>query len=108
MDLEESRLARNASAKALFVILGMLGGLLAGAIRAQVGRVDELTAILLVARGGFIGSVFGVGVAIATATVAGRRSLASIKGLMGVVVVAALLFSCVIGLLLDLAAQGIL
>jgi len=102
-----SRLTRNASAMALFPILGMMGGILLGAIRVWVLRADELAAVSYVVQGGFVGSVLGAMVAVGTAALE-RRSLTSLKRLMGFIVIVAVLLWAVITLLRDLAANGTL
>jgi len=107
MENSGSRLTRNASAFALFPILGMLGGLLLGAIRVWILRADEFAAIGYVVQGGFVGSVFGAVVAVGVAALE-RRSLTSLKKLMGFIVVVAVLLWAVITLLRDLAANGTL
>jgi len=92
---------------ALFPILGMMGGILLGAIRVWVLRADELAAVSYVVQGGFVGSVLGAMVAVGTAALE-RRSLTSLKRLMGFIVIVAVLLWAVITLLRDLAANGTL
>jgi len=103
----ESRLTRNASAMALFPILGMLGGLLLGAIRVWILRPDELRALGYIVREGFIGSVLGAVVLVGIAALE-RRSLKSLKKLMAYIVVVAVLLWAAITLLRDLTANGTL
>jgi hypothetical protein len=112
MGRENSRLVKNVSAMALFPILGMMGGLLVGFVRARARAVDEFTTIGLVTRGGFFGFAIGTAVAMALALLRlspyslGSR-VVSLKGLMGIVVLAAAL-CYVIKLLADLVLGGVL
>jgi len=92
---------------ALFPILGMMGGILLGAFRVWIIRADEFAAVSYVVQGGFIGSVLGAVVAVAFAALE-RRSLTSLKKLMGLIVIVAVLLWAVVTLLRDLTANGTL
>jgi hypothetical protein len=102
-----SRLTRNASALALFPILGMLGGVVLGALRVWIVRTDELVAIGYIVKAGFIGSVVGVLVPVVLATLE-RESLTSVKKLMVLVAVASVVLWVIITLLGGLVANGTL
>jgi hypothetical protein len=107
MERSESRLNRNVSAMALFPILGMLGGILLGAIRVKMLSADEIAAVGYLVQGGFIGSALGVAVAVVFAAVE-RSTLTSLKKLMGTIVVIAVLLWALVTLLRDLVANGTL
>jgi hypothetical protein len=107
MEHSESRLTRNASAMALFPILGMMGGILFGAFRVWIFSLDGLVGLRIVVQGGFVGSVLGAVVAVGFAALE-RRSLTSLQKLMGLIVVVAVLLWAVMTLLRDLAANGTL
>ena len=61
-----SHLESDASRKIVWPILGMLGGLLVGGLRAWVGSSDELATIALVIAGGIVGSALGMAAILAT------------------------------------------
>ncbi len=90
MDRHESHLESSASQKVLWPVLGMLGGLLLGGLRAWVGGGDELAATFLVIAGGLIGSVLGMTAILAMSYRFRKTDLNSVKGLMTIVLVAAL------------------
>jgi hypothetical protein len=107
MEHRESLLTKSASAMILIPILGMVGGLLYGAVRARIGRTDELGTIAMVVKSGFLGSVFGglIGVAVATEL---WKSLTSLKRLLALVAVATVLLWALITLLRGLTASGVI
>jgi hypothetical protein len=107
MEHRESLLTKSASAMILIPILGMVGGLLYGAVRARIGRMDELGTIAMVVKSGFLGSVFGglIGVAVATEL---WKSLTSLKRLLALVAVATVLLWALITLLRGLTASGVI
>jgi hypothetical protein len=102
-----SRLGTSASALALFPILGMLGGILFGLFRGWILNADAFTATAYFVRSGFVGSVLGAVVAVAAAVLE-RGSVTSLKKLMVLIAVAAVLLWVVITLLGGLAANGTL
>ena len=106
MKQPNSRLAQSASAWALFPILGLLCGLVLGVIRANIRRWD-IQDIGLIVQGGFIGSVIGA-VAVVVFAVLERKHLFSLKKLMGLILVVAVLLAAVILLLRDLVGSGVL
>ncbi len=63
MEPRKSRWEQSAGALALFPILGLLGGILVNVLRANLGA-DPFASVELIAQGGFLGSVFGVAVAV--------------------------------------------
>jgi hypothetical protein len=85
----------------------MLGGIALGVIRAKILIADEFAAIGFVVRGGFIGSVLGVAVAVMIAVLE-RQSLTSLRKLMVTIVVVAVVLWAAITLLRDLVANGTL
>jgi hypothetical protein len=107
MERINSGLAKSASAWALFPILGLMGGILFGVIRVWIWRGDELRALGLIVQGGFFGSVFGA-VAVFVFAVLERKNLASLKKMMGIILVVALLLWVVVMLLRDLVGSGVL
>ena len=102
-----SFLAKSASAMILFPILGLVGGLLYGVVRARIGRLDELGSIEMVVKCGFLGSVFGAMIGVVVA-IQSRKSLTSLKRILALVAVACVLLWAVIMLLRDLAASGVI
>ena len=102
-----SFLTKSASAMILFPILGMVGGLLYGAVQARVWRSDEFATIALVVKCGFLGSVFGAMIGVAIATV-GWRSVFTVKRLLLLVAFASVLLWPLITLLRSLTASGVI
>ncbi len=85
----------------------MLGGLLFGGLRAWIGGRGELTALALVIAGGLVGSALGMASVLATAYPFRKADLASLKGLMTIVLVAALLLWFVLSFLSDVLSHGL-
>ena len=102
-----SRLTQNASTMILYPILGMIGGLLLGALRTRIGRLDSFSSIELVVKWGFLGALFGA-VAIVLVPVLAKKNVSSVRRLLGVIGVAAVLLWFVISLLRDLTTSGVL
>src|ERR1700677_3343929 len=100
-------LNKSASAMILFPILGMVGGLLYGALRAGLGRLDDLRSIETVVKCGFLGSVFGGMIGVAVATL-GWKSVTSVKRLLIMVALASVLLWALITLLRNLTASGVI
>jgi hypothetical protein len=107
MEVRESRLLGNASGVVILPIAGLLAGLAFGVIRSWIGRPDALVQIGFVTLGGFLGTVFGLGLAVVLALL-DRSSFRSLKKTMGVVAVAAVVLWAIITLLRDLSANGTL
>ena len=107
MERSGSRLARNASAMALFPILGMLGGILLGVLRAWLFNLDPFIATGYYVRGGFLGSILGAAAAVAVAVLE-RRNLTSIRRLMILIAIASVVLWFIFTLLGSLAANGTL
>jgi hypothetical protein len=91
----------------LLPILGMLGGIMLGAIRVKILHADEFAAVGYLVRGGFIGSVIGVVAAVIVAVLK-RRDFTSVRKLMVLVLVAGVVLWAVITLIRDLVANGTL
>ena len=102
-----SFLTKSASAMILFPILGMVVGLVYGAVRARAGRLDEFGTIELVVRCGFLGSVFGTLIGVAVATLGWFR-VTSLKRILVLVAVASVLLWALITLLRNLKASGVI
>jgi hypothetical protein len=107
MERNETGLGRNAVLLVLLPIVGLLGGLLVGAIRARIQRADEFAQLALVIQNGFLGSVFGAATAVAFAVLE-RKNLTSLQRMVGVIAVAAVLLWAVVTLLRDLVASGVI
>jgi hypothetical protein len=107
LEKPESRLAQNASALAIFPILGLLGGILFGLIRAGISGSDAFAKLQLATNGGFLGTIFGTALAVLVAFL-DRKSLFSLRRMMTLILVAAVLLGAVIILLRDLIGSGAL
>jgi hypothetical protein len=107
MERPHTRLSQSASALVLFPIVGLLGGILLGVIRAQIMRGDPFANLVRVVEGGFLGSVFGAGAAIVFGILE-RKSLTSVKKMMGFVLAVAVVLWAVVTLVRDLVASGVL
>ena len=107
MEVRESRLLGNASGVVILPIAGLLAGMAFGVIRSWIGPPDAFVRIGFVTLGGFLGTVFGLGLAVVL-VVLDRSSFRSLKKTMGVVAVAAVVLWAIITLLRDLSANGTL
>jgi hypothetical protein len=107
MDRPQSRLARSASALALFPILGLLGGILLGVIRAYIWRGDELMNLGLTVQSAVLGSLYGTAVAVIFAVLE-RKNLTSIKRMMAIILVVAVVIWAVVTVLRDLFGTRVL
>jgi hypothetical protein len=97
MSRDSSHLESDASYKVLWPIAGLLLGLLVGAIRSWIGRADEILAVSLVIAGGIVGSALGMGVVMAALFPLRSYNLTSLKGLLTLVLVAAIILWFVVG-----------
>ena len=107
MEIQRSRLLGNASGVVILPIAGLIGGLAFGMFRAWIAPRDPLLQVGIVATGGFMGTVFGLGLAVMLAVLE-RGSFRSLKKTMGVVAVTAVVLWAIITLLRDLSANGTL
>jgi hypothetical protein len=101
MDHAEPKLSRSASAKAVFPIVGMLGGLLLGTVWAKVSRADELAAVHCVTRWAVTGFFVGLILVVFGALKLGRKDIISVRRLMLLAVIATLLCWYVVKILFD-------
>ncbi len=99
-----TKLARNASTAVVYPIVGMLGGLFIGGLRAKVGGANEIDQIAFVIKWGVTGFFAGLALVVLLAFASRGRNIVSMRRLMVLVVVAGLLtwffariFSGVIG-----------
>ena len=107
MEARGSRLLGNASGIVILTITIMLAGLAFGVIRSWIGPHDPFLEIGFVASGGFVGTLFGLGLAVVL-SVLERGSFRSLKKTMGVIAVVAVVLWAIITLLRDLSANGTL
>jgi len=107
MEVRDSRLLGNAAGIAVLTIAGLTAGLAFGVIRSWIGPKDPFQQIGFVASGGFLGMVFGLGLAVVL-SVLERGSFRSLKKTMGFVVVTAVVVWAIVTLLRDLTANGTL
>jgi hypothetical protein len=107
MDEHDSPLEASASFRVLFPVLGMLGGLLAGALRAWLGSGDPVASVGLVIAGGLVGSTLGMAAVLATAYPIRRVDLTSLRGLLILGVISAFVTWFVLGMLRDFLSHGI-
>jgi hypothetical protein len=106
MEPDDSSLQRNASFKVLLPIVGLLGGLVLGAIRAWVFTSDPLQILTLIISGGFVGSTLGMAAVLATAYPLCRRNLSSLRGLLIMALIAAFVTWFVLGMVQALSSSG--
>ena len=104
MNQQATRLARNASTAVLFPIIGMLGGLFVGGLRASARGAGEIDQIAFVVKWGVTGFFAGLAFVVLLAFSSRRESLTSMRKLLILAIVAGLLtwffariFSGVIG-----------
>jgi hypothetical protein len=82
MDPEGSRPEESAPRKVLLPVLGLLGGLLVGGVRAWLWSGDPIRTAGLVIAGGLVGSTLGMAAVLATAYPLRRWNLSSLRGLL--------------------------
>jgi hypothetical protein len=99
MDEHESPFEASASRKVLLPVAGLLLGLLLGAVRAWVFTSDPLLATRLIIAGGLVGSTFGMAAVLAGAYPLRRTDLSSVRGLLILVLIAAIVTWFVLGML---------
>jgi hypothetical protein len=99
-------LESDASTKVLWPVLGLFSGLLLGWLRAWISGASELALIALVISGGMVGS--GLGMAAVFMTLYPVRTLKApmLKGLMVLVLLAALVLWWILRGLADLLIHG--
>src|SRR5262249_7867062 len=97
MDRENPVFLSTASAMAIWPIIGMLGGLLLGSIRASLQRADEFASLSSTIRWGVTGFFLGLALivllsfSLKQSDITSSRNFTSLRRLMVIVVVAALL-----------------
>jgi hypothetical protein len=91
MDRDDSNLARAASTMAVWPILGMLGGLVLGAIAASLGRADEIASLSATIRWGVTGFFLGLALVVLLSLSLKRKDIISLRRLMVLIVIAGLL-----------------
>jgi hypothetical protein len=89
MDRPLSNLESDASTRVLLPILGLLGGLGFGILRAWLSGASELRAVAVVVVGGIVGSILGMSAVIATVYRIDKGKIRSLKSLAFLVLVAA-------------------
>jgi len=104
LDDREPRLLGNAAGVVIITIVGLLGGLAFGFIRARLVPREPLENLSFVVTGGFFGSVFGLGLAIVLAALE-RGSFRSLKKTMGLVAVTAVVLWAIIVLVREFLAK---
>jgi hypothetical protein len=90
MEPDDSPLQRTASFKVLLPIVGLLGGLVLGAVRAWIFTSDPLLSVTLVIAGGIVGSSLGMAAVLATAYPFRKADLSSLRGLLILGLIAAI------------------
>lgn len=90
MDRQVPHLESDASLRVLLPILGLLGGLGLGVLRAWLAGAADIGAVALVVSGGIIGSALGMSAVLLCACRLGQARLRSLKSLALLVLVAAL------------------
>ena len=91
MSQQGTTLARNASTVVIFPIAGLLGGLFVGGLRAKSRGPDEFAQIACVVKWGITGFFAGLALVVLLAFSSRRQNLISMRKLMGLVLVAAVL-----------------
>ncbi|MFO0952136.1 MAG: hypothetical protein U0835_13500 [Isosphaeraceae bacterium] len=88
---DAARLARTASAQAVWPIVGMAAGLAVGAAEASLVKADEITGLILTARWGVTGFFLGLALIVLLSVGPGRRRPVSVRRMTGLVAIAAAL-----------------
>ena len=104
MEDREPRLLGNAAGVVIITIVGLLGGLAFGFLRAWLVQRDALENLAFVVTGGFFGSVFGLGLAIVLAVLE-RGSFRSLKKTMVLVAVTAVVLWAIVVLVREFLAK---
>jgi hypothetical protein len=106
MDRQAPHLESDASLRVLLPILGLLGGLGLGALRAWLAGAADIGAVALVVSGGIIGSALGMSAVLLCAYRLGQADLRSLKSLAFLVLVAALVLWFAFTMLAPVFASG--
>lgn len=93
------RLETDASRKVLLPIAGLLGGLAVGGLRSWLAEADELTAVALTIAGGVVGSALGMTAVLAQLFPLRTLGIGSVKGLLALAALSAVLLWFVLGYL---------
>jgi hypothetical protein len=107
MRSDEPRLLGNAAGIVILTIIGMMAGFAFGAARSWIGPHDPFQQLGLVVSSGFTGTVLGLGLAIVLAVLE-RGSFRSLKKMMAVIAVTAVVIWAIVTLLRDLVDNGTL
>jgi hypothetical protein len=91
MNERATKLARNASTAVVYPIVGMLGGLFVGGLRARVRGAGEIDQIAFVVKWGITGFFAGLALVVLLASSSRGENIVSMRRLMVLVVVAGLL-----------------
>jgi hypothetical protein len=91
MDRDNPKLLGKASGIVILPIVGMMGGLLLGAIVASIQRADEITSLHSVLRWGVTGFFLGLALVVLSSLSLRRKGIVSLRRLMILVVIAGLL-----------------
>jgi hypothetical protein len=91
MERDHPNLVRTASAMAIWPILGLLGGLVLGSVKASLQRAFELDGLVMTIRWGVTGFFLGLAVVLLLSLSLRRKDLISLRRLMALVAIAALL-----------------
>jgi hypothetical protein len=106
MDRQVPHLESDASLCVLLPILGLLGGIGLGALRAWIAGAADIGAVALVVSGGIIGSALGMTAVLFSAYRLGQTDLRSLKSLAFLVLVAALVLWFALTMLTPVFASG--
>jgi hypothetical protein len=91
MNQQATRLARNASTAVIWPIVGLLGGLFIGGLRARSRGSDPFAQIACVIRWGVTGFFAGLALVVLLVFVAQRQNQVTIRKLMVLVVMIGML-----------------
>ena len=91
MDRDNANLVGTASTMAVWPIIGMLGGLVLGAISASFRPANEIASLATTIRWGVTGFFLGLALVVVLSASLRRKDLVSIRGLMVLVVIAGVL-----------------
>ena len=91
MERDNPWLVGRASALVILPILGLLGGLVLGAIGSSIGGLDEITGLMFTIRWGVTGFFLGLALVVVLSVSLRRKDLFSIRGLMVLVAILAVL-----------------
>lgn len=100
-------MARDASIQVIFPAAGLVLGPVLGYALGRFRFADEFAMITLITAGGLVGSVLGMAVALVLAVGFRKSDVTSIRGLAGLVLVAALIGWFTLTLLADFVTHGV-